>query len=158
LASIDTAANPSRLRVKTRTQTETLVLTLAVVLLNGFGNLALAWGMKHRDAVSANPVDYIRALFDPFVALGVGLLILWLLTRMALMSWADLSFVVPMTAVGYLLSAALGHFFLGEQISPMRWTATLLIVVGIALVGSTPHKSKLSHNGDPESQQGQPPS
>ena len=106
------------------------MLTLAVVLLNAFGNLALAWGMKHRDAVSANPLDYIQALFDPFVALGVGLLILWLLTRMTLMSWADLSFVIPMTAVGYLLSALFGHIFLGEHISPLRWLATLLIVVG----------------------------
>ncbi len=118
------------------------MLTLAVVLLNAFGNLALAWGMKHRDAVSANPLDYIQALFDPIVALGVGLLILWLLTRMTLMSWADLSFVIPMTAVGYLLSAVFGHIFLGEQISPLRWLATLFIVVGIGLVGSTPHKSK----------------
>jgi uncharacterized membrane protein len=117
-------------------------LALVVVLLNAFGNLALAWGMKHREAVSANPLDYIHALFDPLVALGVGLLILWLLTRMTLMSWADLSFVIPITAMGYLLSAVFGHFFLGEQISPLRWLATLLIVAGIALVGSTPHKSK----------------
>lgn len=112
------------------------------MLLNACGNLALAWGMKHREAVSANPLDYIRALFDPFVAVGVGLLILWLLTRMALMSWADLSFVIPMTAVGYLLSALFGHIFLHEEISLLRWLATLLIVSGIALVGSTPHKSK----------------
>ena len=142
MASTETAAEQSRLRPKTRTQSEALVLTLAVVLLNAFGNLALAWGMKHRGAVSANPLDYIQALFDPIVALGVGLLILWLLTRMTLMSWADLSFVIPMTAVGYLLSAVFGHIFLGEQISPLRWLATLFIVVGIGLVGSTPHKSK----------------
>ncbi len=143
MASTETAPEQSRLRPKTRTQSEALVLTLAVVLLNAFGNLALAWGMKHRDAVSANPLDYIQALFDPFVALGVGLLILWLLTRMTLMSWADLSFVIPMTAFGYLLSALFGHIFLGEHISSMRWLATLLIVIGIGLVGSTPHKSKL---------------
>ena len=142
MASTETAAEQGRLRPRTRTQSEALVLTLAVVLLNAFGNLALAWGMKHRDAVSANPLDYVQALFDPIVALGVGLLILWLLTRMALMSWADLSFVIPMTAVGYLLSAVFGHIFLGEHISPARWLATLLIVVGIGLVGSTPHKSK----------------
>jgi drug/metabolite transporter (DMT)-like permease len=148
LASTETAADQARLRPRSRTQSETLVLTLAVVLLNAFGNLALAWGMKHREAVSLNPLDYIRALFDPFVAVGVGLLVLWLLTRMALMSWADLSFVIPMTAVGYLLSAVFGHIFLGEQISPLRWLATLLIVVGIALVGSTPHNSRSMADSD----------
>ena len=38
-----------------------------------------------------------------FVAGGIGLLILWLLTRMALISWADLSFVLPVTSIGYVL-------------------------------------------------------
>lgn len=142
MASSEAAANPVPRSANSRTQTETLILTVFVVLLNAFGNLALAWGMKHRQAVSANPVDYVRALFDPMVAIGVGLLILWLLTRMALLSWADLSFVIPVTAVGYLLSAVFGHIFLGEQVSTQRWLATLLIASGIALVGSTPHKSR----------------
>jgi drug/metabolite transporter (DMT)-like permease len=141
LASSEAAANQIPRRVNARTQSETLVLSLAVVLLNAFGNLALAWGMKHRPAVSADPLDYIRALFDPTVAIGVGLLILWLLTRMALLSWADLSFVIPITALGYVLSAVFGHIFLGEQVSTQRWLATLLIASGIALVGSTPHRS-----------------
>ena len=51
------------------------------------------------------------------VLLGVSLLILWLLSRMALMSWADLSFVLPITSIGYVLSALVGKFFLAENIS-----------------------------------------
>ena len=61
--------------------------------------------------MSANPLDYIRAMFHPQVALGMVLLILWLLTRMTLFSWADLSFVVPVTAVGYILAAFWDIFF-----------------------------------------------
>lgn len=124
-----------------RTRSETLLLTCAVILLNGFGNLALAYGMKHREAVSVNPFDYIRALFDPIVAVGVGLLVLWLLTRMALMSWADLSFVVPMTALGYVLSAIFGRFFLNEHVGVKQWIGTLLIFAGTALVGTAQHRT-----------------
>src|ERR1017187_1699857 len=40
------------------------------------------------------PLDYITVLFRPYVTLGVLLLVLWLLSRMALLSWADLSPVV----------------------------------------------------------------
>ena len=48
------------------------------------------------------PLAYIAALFRPWVALGVLLLILWLLSRMTLLSWADLSYVLPVTSVGYV--------------------------------------------------------
>jgi len=87
--------------------------------------------------MSANPLDFIRAMFHPMVALGIILLILWLLMRMTLLSWADLSFVVPVTAVGYILAAIVGHFFLGERVSSTNWLGTFLIFFGTAFVGTT---------------------
>ena len=57
----------------------------------------------------ATPLDYITVLFRPWVALGVLLLILWLLSRMALLSWADLSYVLPVTSIGYVLVALAGQ-------------------------------------------------
>lgn len=119
---------------------KTLGLVLAVILLNSFGNVLLAWGMRHiPEAVAGNPLGYLRAMLNPFVASGILLLILWLLTRMALLSWADLSFVLPLTGLGYLLTALLGKYILGEAVSPSRWIGTLLIFVGTAMVGSTQH-------------------
>ena len=101
------------------------------------GNLSLAWGMKRIPAVSANPLLYLQAMFDPLVALGVVMLILALLTRMALLSLADLSFVLPVTAIGYVMAALLGKVFLHENVTVQRWLGTLLIFTGAALVGST---------------------
>jgi uncharacterized membrane protein len=115
---------------------------LLVILLNASGNLSLALGMRGLgEMMSANPLGYIRAMFHPQVALGIVLLILWLLTRMALFSWADMSFVVPVTAVGYILAAILGHFFLGEVISTVNWLGTFLIFFGTACVGATKPKT-----------------
>lgn len=71
------------------------------------------------------------------MALGIAALILALFARLALLSLADLAFVLPVTAVGYVLAAVLGKFFLAERVSPQRWLATLLIFAGAALVGST---------------------
>ena len=45
------------------------------------------------------------------------LLILWLLSRMTLLSWADLSYVLPVTSIGYVLVALAGELFLHEAIS-----------------------------------------
>lgn len=112
--------------------------------LKAVGNLSLAWGMKHfPQAMSANPLPYLRAMLNPFVALGVVALILALLTRMALFSLADLSFILPVTAVGYIIAAFLGKTFLHETVSMRRWAGIALIVVGAALVGSGAHKTEL---------------
>ena len=81
------------------------------------------------------PLDYITVLFRPLVAAGVLLLILWLASRMALLSWADLSYVLPVTAVGYVLVAIAGSVLLHEQISAKRWAGIALIMLGVALVG-----------------------
>ncbi len=114
---------------------KTLIFTLIVVLSNAVGNLFLTLGMKHEAEKLSSALSYITAIFHPFVALGIVLLILWMLARMALLSWADLSFVLPVTALGYVLSAVLGRVFLHEQISTRRWAGILLIVLGVALVG-----------------------
>lgn len=117
------------------------LLTL-VLVLRPLGNVCLAWGMKHfPQALSINPLPYLRAFMNPFVALGIAALLLSLLTRMALLSLADLSFVLPLTATGYIFSTLLGRFFLSEQVSWGRWAGTALIFLGTALVGSTAHRT-----------------
>lgn len=126
-----------------------LTFVLAIIVLNALGNLALAWGMRHMpETVALDPLGYIRAMLNPFVALGIALLILWLLTRMALLSWADLTFVMPLTGVGYILTALLGKFFLNESISNVHWLGTLLIVAGTAIVGSTDQRTQVTPQGD----------
>ena len=84
----------SRLLFKTR------LIIAVVVLSNMFGNAALALGMKHHAAMTFSPFSVLRTIFDPWIGLGIVLLVVWLLSRMAMMSWADLSYVLPVTSVG----------------------------------------------------------
>jgi len=114
------------------------VLTAFVVLSNVLGNLALSWGMKHPTAqLTDSPLAYLQMIFTPWVLLGITLLILWLLSRMTLLSWADLSFVLPVTSIGYVITTFLGKYFFSEQISWQRWLGTLAIMLGMILVGLT---------------------
>ena len=89
-------------------------------------------------------LDYVAVLFRPVVALGVLLLILWLGSRMALLSWADLSYVLPVTAIGYVLVAITGRVLLHEQITAHRWAGIALIMLGVALVsvGTAPQTAR----------------
>jgi uncharacterized membrane protein len=114
------------------------LLTIFVVLTNVLGNFSLSWGMKHQAAqLGFSPWPYIRLIFSPWVLVGTTLLIFWLLSRMTLLGWADLSFVLPVTSIGYVLTALLGKLFLAEEISWQRWMGTALIVIGMAFVGLT---------------------
>lgn len=110
-----------------------------VILSNAFGNLFIALGM-HQSKEVDSPLAFLSAIFNPFVLFGIVLLIAWLLTRMAMLSWADLTYVLPVTAFGYVVSAALGGIFLQETITPVRWAGTALIVMGTIIVGlGNPH-------------------
>ena len=110
-----------------------------VILSNSFGNLFIALGM-HQSSEVNSPLAFLSAIFNPFVLFGIVLLISWLLTRMAMLSWADLTYVLPVTAFGYVVSAALGGIFLKEAITPVRWAGTFLIVTGTIIVGlGNPH-------------------
>jgi uncharacterized membrane protein len=117
---------------------KTYSVLLLFLAFKAGGNSAMAWGMKQvPEKMSMNPVLYLRAMLDPFVAMGIVALILALLTRMALLSLADLSFVLPVTAIGYVIAVFLGKVFLHETVTHQRWLGTLLIFAGAALVGST---------------------
>jgi uncharacterized membrane protein len=121
---------------------KTVVLTLVLIFANVIGNFSLTWGMrKTGPGVLKSPLGYITALFDPWVALGVALLLLWMLSQMLLLSWADLSYVLPVTSAGYVLAAIAGRLFLQEQISVARWTGISLIMAGVVLVGRTAHST-----------------
>lgn len=86
---------------------------------------------------SVNPLPYLNAMLNPLVGLGILLLIVSLLVRMALLSVADLSYVLPLTASGYVISSLLGWFFLQEQISPLHWVGIFLVFAGSSVVGVT---------------------
>jgi uncharacterized membrane protein len=112
-------------------------LVLLMVALRPIGNVLLAWGMKHSASLLSGTVaSKLLAIANPFVLGGVGLLALAMLIRIATLSVADLSLVLPLTAVGYVLSTALGRLILHEDVSPSQWFGTVLICLGAALVSS----------------------
>lgn len=138
------AATPVRderaLRAKTR------LFAVVVVLTNVAGNSALTRGMQQIGDPGNSPLALIGALFHPWVALGVALLIAWTASHMALLSWADLSYVLPVTSIAYVLSAIAGKIFLGEAVSARRWAGIVLVTAGVTLVGFASPPSTISEN------------
>ncbi len=121
---------------------KTRILLAVAVLSNALGNVALSYGMKQVGDISALPpfemaVQAVRALFHPWVAAGVALLIVFFITYSTALSWADLSYVLPATAAGYILVALLSRFVLNESLNAARWTGTGFIACGVMMVART---------------------
>jgi uncharacterized membrane protein len=117
---------------------KTRLVTVFVVLTQVFGDYFLSRGLRQVGSlVGQSATAYIVAFLNPWVALGVSLLILWLFSHMVLLGWADLSYVLPVTSIGYVLVALTGRFFLHESVSWLRWSGIAMIVAGVILVGRT---------------------
>jgi uncharacterized membrane protein len=113
----------------------TLLVSLIVIVTNVAGSYALKRGLDQVGTVTSwSPIPYIRALSHPWVAIGVGLMLAWLVSRLVLLSWADLTYVLPVTSFSFALSAMAGAIYLSEQVSNYRWAGITLITLGILLV------------------------
>jgi len=66
--------------------------------------------------------------------LGFGLMILAFVSLLALLSWAQVSFVVPATAANYIVGGVGAKFLLKEKVSRGRWAGMLLVAAGVAMV------------------------
>jgi bacterial/archaeal transporter family protein len=118
------------------------LLILVVVLANVIGNVALSYGMRETGTiVSISPLDYVAAFAKPWTIVGIVVLLVWMITDLALLSRADLSFVLPVTASTYVLIALAGHFWLGERISGARWLGIIAISLGVLLAEETPSRT-----------------
>jgi drug/metabolite transporter (DMT)-like permease len=115
-------------------------LVLAVVTLaSAFGDTALAVGMKRLGPIPINHPDaLLAALRTPWVVTGILLLLIWIACYMTALSWADLTFVLPATSLGYVAVAILSRFWLHEQISLSRWLGIGLITAGVGFVTQGP--------------------
>lgn len=122
---------------------KTRIFALIVIVTNVLGNSLLSLGLKENGSLVGKPaLAYIAALLNPQVAAGVGLLIVWMIAHMMLLSWADLSYVLPVTSMGYVMTAIVGRVFLHENVSWTRWAGVAVIVAGFTLVSRTPPSSK----------------
>jgi uncharacterized membrane protein len=109
-----------------------------LVVCNVLGNFTLSRGLHQVGRlVSFSPWPYIHAFLNPLVAMGVLLLIAWLILQLSLLSRADLSYVLPVTSMSYVVAALMGKFLLHEPVSIKRWIGIGLIVVGVCLVSRT---------------------
>jgi uncharacterized membrane protein len=129
---------------------KTILLILLMVTFGPLGNALLGKGMKSIGAVTIRTFpDLLHVLYQVFTSgtiwLGMVSLLMFLLSYMLVLSWADYSYVQPASSFAYGVVALWGHFLLHETVTPTRWIGVLIICAGVFVVGYT-HPRTTEHN------------
>ena len=115
---------------------KTLIVMLLATLAVSVGEAMLAKGMKQSGASPVGIWNQIRGVAtNGNVVFGTLLMMTYFGLYMLALRWADFSFVLPITAVSYLLGAILAKYYLGETVTPVRWIGALIITLGVIVVG-----------------------
>ena len=117
---------------------KTFLLFCSLIGGSSLGEILSAKGMQQVGDVSLRPRALVQAILrmirNPYLIGGVACMAVSFFSFISLLSYADLSFVVPLTAVSYTTNTLGARFFLGERISKERWMGTLMVAFGVALV------------------------
>jgi drug/metabolite transporter (DMT)-like permease len=120
---------------------KTLVMVLAMIVCATTGDSLLKHGMSRIGPVELTHTGLVgafrMAMSNSAIWLAILFLIGFMISNMTVLSWADYSYVMPASAIGYAAVTFVGMTFLGETVSPRRWIGVALICVGVFLVGQT---------------------
>jgi len=106
------------------------------------GDSLLSYGMKQVGNISVHDIpDLLLAITNPWVALGILFLLGFFASYMSALSWADLTYVLPASSLGYVLLALIAKFALHEQISLTRWLGIALVSCGVGFVTTVPERT-----------------
>ena len=113
-----------------------------MVVFGSSGDALLSHGMKTSGAIDIHHLMNVFAMLpNPYILLGIFSLIVFMWSYMTALSFADLSYVMPATAISYVVMTLLSIFWLHEHVGRERWSGILFIVLGVGLVAGEPSRT-----------------
>ena|ERR1043166_4204906 len=116
-----------------------IIVLLIALVFEAVGVVFLSAGLKEIGEARTFQAAEISGLVrrgatNPKILLGVLLETIFFLFLLALLKRNDVSFIWPLTSLGFVLTALSARFILHERVTPARWIGVLLIMTGAALV------------------------
>lgn len=119
-----------------------LIILIAGLVCEAIGVVFLSKGLKQIGEVKqVTAAEIWRAVkagaSNRNILLGVALEAAFFVALLVLLSRSDVSFIWPLTAMGFVLTTLTAKYLLHEEIPPMRWCGVLLIMLGAGLITFT---------------------
>ncbi|HTX21065.1 MAG TPA: EamA family transporter [Candidatus Aquilonibacter sp.] len=138
--------------------TKLIAILLIGLVLEAVGVVFLSQGLHEIGEVkqiSASEIGRIiaRGAVNRNILLGILFEAMFFGVLMYLLSQQDVSLVWPLTSLGFVITALAAWLIRHEQVSALRWTGIVVIVIGAALVAwSDKSKDKSAAPPAPQSQ------
>lgn len=122
-----------------------IAILLFGLVMEAVGVVFLSRGLKQIGEVkqiSAAEITGIikRGATNGNILFGVALEAGFFACLLVLMSKGDVSFVWPLTAMGFVLTTLAARYILHEHVSALRWSGVVFIMLGVALISWTEHQ------------------
>ncbi len=118
-----------------------LALVSVNILFNVLGQLLLKTGMNRLGnfqlSLNALIPVFIRAFFNPYILLGLGCYVTGFLIWLIVLAKAEVSYAYPLISVGYVLTAVMGWWLLGENVTWIRISGILITCVGVIIISQS---------------------
>jgi drug/metabolite transporter (DMT)-like permease len=118
-----------------------LVLVGFDIIFNVIGQLFLKYGMSKLGdfKISLNtllPV-FIKAFLNPYILLGLGCYITGFLIWLIVLAKAEISYAYPLISLGYVLTAIMGWWLLGENVTWVRMAGIFVTCIGVFIISQS---------------------
>jgi drug/metabolite transporter (DMT)-like permease len=118
-----------------------LTVLLLIVLICGStgGEIAISHGAKTTgEPARMRPKQLLifigKVMSNFWFLIGIPLMALSFFALLILFSWHPLSFVIPVSALSYVVGALGAKYLLKEDVNAARWAGVLLVCAGVVLV------------------------
>ncbi len=108
-------------------------LIVVGVLLNAIAQICLKKGLQAAGGMQLAFGPIIRLMLEPWVLAGLACYVVSVVVWLGALSLVQVNFAYPFIALGFIANAFLARAFLGEAMTPLRWVALGIIVVGVSL-------------------------
>jgi len=117
----------------------TVILFFLIIASGTGGELCVSRAMRSmgevHDFSPHSILNFVlRGLRLPWMWVGVAMMSVGFFSLLAILSFRDVSFVVPVSALSYAAGAFGARAFLGERISRNRWLGIAVVCVGGTVV------------------------
>jgi uncharacterized membrane protein len=121
-----------------------LLILLVGLVFESTGVILLKKGMMQiGDLNGVTAAEIFRVVktgaTNPRILLGVFFEALFFVCLLILMSKSEISFLWPLTALSFVFATFAAIWFLGEQVSALRWIGVILIMIGAAFISYSQH-------------------
>jgi len=117
-----------------------ILILIGALIFEAVGVVLLSQGLRqigNVEKITALEIKrvMVQGMTNRNVMLGVLFEAIFFGALLVLLARADVSLIWPLTSIGFVLTTAAAKFLRHEEVTTLRWSGVVLIMIGAALVG-----------------------